>query len=172
MQRAQWLAIVALAALVAAPSTACHVVVQSETTRPFATERIPHPEAIVARQPTAVWTQTGQLRFVEPLTCPTEEIIRQHATIEVVTRPNLATFTVGVIAAALGGVMLTSGLFSSQPGSNLYTYGGLAGVGVGLPFAIGPWLGNRTETRDVRDVPDGSARTTISPSHFTLRAPM
>jgi len=91
------------------------------------------------------------MRFVEPLECPTEEIVRQHTTTEIVTRPNLATFTVGVIAAAVGGVMLTTGLFSTSPGGSPYTFLGLAGAGVGLPFAIGPWIGNRTELREAGD---------------------
>jgi len=88
-----------------------------------------------------VLTETGRLRFVEPLECPTEEVVHQHATIELATRPNLATFTVGVIAAAAGGVMLTSGLFSREPAGSPYTYLGLGGAVVGLPLAIGPWLG-------------------------------
>jgi len=135
-------------ALAAWPSLGCHVVVRSETTRPLATERIAHLEGAVARRPTVIWTPAGQLRFVEPLECPSEERVRQTTAIETAIRPNLATFTVGLIASALGGVMLTSGLFSAQS-SNLYTYGGLAGVGVGLPLAIGPWLGNRTEVHNL-----------------------
>jgi hypothetical protein len=117
-----------------------------------ATEQIQHPEGAIARRPTLVLTDAGRVRFVEPLECPTEDITRQHTTTEIVTRPNLATFTVGVVAAAVGGVMLTSGLFSNHPGGSPYTYLGLAGVGGGLPFAIGPWVGNRTELRDLRDL--------------------
>src|SRR5262249_37910434 len=100
---------------------------------------------------TLVVTDAGRLRFVEPLECPTEEIVRQHTTIEVETRPNLATFTVGVIAAAAGGVLLTSGLFASEAGKSPYTYLGLAAIGVGLPFPLGPWIGNRTELREPSD---------------------
>jgi hypothetical protein len=137
-----------LGCLVGVAGPACHVVVQSDTTRPVATEQIQHPEGAVARRPTLVVTDTGRLRFIEPLECPTEEIIRQRTTTELVTGPNLATFTVGVVAAAIGGVMLASGLFSTSPGQSPYTYVGLAGAGVGLPFAIGPWIGNRTEVRE------------------------
>jgi hypothetical protein len=126
-------------------SSACHVMVQSDTARPVATERIQHPEGAIARRPTLVLADGGRLRFIEPLECPTEEIIRQDLTTEVEIRPNLATFTVGVIAATIGGVMLTSGLFSDEPGTSPYTYIGLAGIGVGLPFAIGPWIGNGTK---------------------------
>jgi hypothetical protein len=138
----------AVAAAVAAPGAGCHVAVHSETTRALATERIVHAEGAIAHRATLVLTEAGRLRFVEPLECPTEEVVRVRATIEVATRPNLATFTVGVIAAAAGGVMLTSGLFASRPAGSPYTYVGLAGAGAGLPLAIGPWLGNRVEVRD------------------------
>jgi hypothetical protein len=128
-------------------SSACHVVSENEIARPIASERIQHPEGAIARRPALVMTDAGRLRFIEPLECPTEDIVRQRTTLEVVTRPNLATFTVGVIAATVGGVMLTSGLFSDHPGTSPYTYIGLAGIGIGGPLAIGPWIGDRTELR-------------------------
>ncbi|HEY0986747.1 MAG TPA: hypothetical protein VGD80_06825 [Kofleriaceae bacterium] len=134
-------------ALAAVASASCHVVVQNEIARPVATERIAHPEGAIARRPTLILAEAGRLRFIEPLECPTEEIVRQELTTELASRPNLATFTVGVIAAAVGGVMLTTGLFSKEPGTSPYTYIGIAGAGVGLPFAIGPWVGNGTELR-------------------------
>jgi hypothetical protein len=130
---------------------ACHVTVRHETTRPLTTERIEHREGAIALRPTLVLTDAGRLRFIEPLECPTEEIVHQQTTIELVTRPNLATFTVGVIATALGGVMLASGLLSDDPGANPYTYLGAASAGVGLPFMIGPWLGNGIELGDGGD---------------------
>jgi hypothetical protein len=129
----------------------CHVLAQSETTRAISTERIVHAEGAIAHRATLALTDAGRLRFVEPLECPTEEVVHQHATIEVAIRPNLATFTVGVIAAAAGGVMLTNGLLSHEPSGSPYTYLGLAGIGAGLPLAIGPWLGDRVEIRDGGD---------------------
>jgi hypothetical protein len=153
-----------VASVVALGGPACHVVVQTDTTRPVAAERIQHPEGAIARRPTLILTDTGWLRFVEPLECPTEELVRQRTTTELVTRPNVATFTVGVIAAAVGGVMLTSGLFSSHPGGSPYTYLGLAGAGVGLPFAIGPWIGNRTELREPGDRAEVAAVRRPGPS--------
>lgn len=136
------------AGLSAIAGAACHVVVRHETTRPVTGERIEHREGAIAHRPTLVVTEAGGLRFIEPLECPTEDIARQHTTIELVTRPNLATFTVGVIATAVGGVMLASGLFSDDPGASAFTYLGAASAGVGLPFLIGPWLGNGTELQD------------------------
>jgi hypothetical protein len=129
----------------------CHVLAQSETTRAISTERIVHAEGAIAHRATLALTDAGRLRFVEPLECPTEEVVHQHATIEVAIRPNLATFTVGVLAAAAGGVMLTTGLFSHEPSGSPYTYLGLAGIAAGLPLAIGPWLGDRVELRDGGD---------------------
>jgi len=122
--------------------------VQSETVRALSTERIVHPEGAIAHRAALVLGDTGRLRFVEPLECPTEEVVHQRATLELATRPNLATFTVGVIAAAVGGVMLTTGLFSGRPGASPLTYLGAAGTGVGLPMAIAPWLGGHVEVRD------------------------
>ncbi|HEU4728507.1 MAG TPA: hypothetical protein VFT22_11470 [Kofleriaceae bacterium] len=141
----------AVAGLWALAGSACHVVVESDTTRPALTETIVHPEGATARRPALVLTEQGRLRFVEPLECPTEELVRPHTTTEVTTRPNLATFTVGVVALAVGGVMLTGGVFSSRPGDNPYTYAGLAGLGAGLPLSIGPWIGNRTQLREPRE---------------------
>ena len=129
----------------------CHVLAQSETTRTISSERVVHAEGAIAHRATLVLTEAGRLRFVEPLECPTEEIVHQHATIEIATRPNLATFAVGVIAAAAGGVMLTTGLFAREPTGSPYTYLGLGGAVAGLPLVIGPWLGDRVEVRDGGD---------------------
>lgn len=126
----------------------CHVAIPSETVRALSTEPIVHRDAAVARRAQLVATDAGVLRFVEPLDCPTELRVHQRATIEIAIRPNLATFAVGVLAAAAGGVMLTTGLFANRPAASPYTYLGLAGAGVGLPLAIGPWLGNRIDVRD------------------------
>lgn len=120
----------------------CHVIVHSELSQPVASERVQRFERPIARRPTVVWTATGRLRFVEPLDCPTEELTQQRTTHEREVRPNLATFTVGVLVAAAGGLMLTSGLFATSPGSSPYTYLGGGAIVVGLPLAIGPWLGN------------------------------
>jgi hypothetical protein len=134
----------------AAPA-GCHVQAQSETLRATSTERIVHAEGAIPHRATLALTDAGRLRFVEPLECPTEEVVHQHATIEISTRPNLATFTVGVLAAAAGGVMLATGLLSREPAGSPYSYLGLGGASVGLPLAIGPWLGDRVELRDGGD---------------------
>jgi len=85
-------------ALVFVASLGCHVTTQTEVTRPGAGEIIQHPEGAIAHRPTLVLSETGKLRFVEPLECPTERVVSSTTAIEVATRPNLATFVVGVIA--------------------------------------------------------------------------
>ena len=146
--RQRWQRRLASAAACAVVLTGCHVIVPSETTRVVSSGRVVHPEGAVARRAALVLGDAGRLRFVEPLECPTEEIVHRRATVELATRPNLATFTVGVIAAAVGGVVLVTGLLSSRPGASPYTYVGVGGAGAGLPLAIGPWLGNRVDVRD------------------------
>lgn len=130
-----------LSAGLAVVAAGCHVRARNELTRPVVLERIAHPEGAIARRPALAWTDAGRLRFVEPLECPTEERYRIATTLETTTGPNLATVTIGVITAAVGGVMLTAGLFSDQRGKSPVTVLGAGGVLVGLPLAIGPFVG-------------------------------
>jgi hypothetical protein len=128
-------------ALVTVLLTACHITVRSEVTRPASEQIIPHPEGAIARRPTLVLSETGALRFVEPLECPTERVIASTTAVEIQTRPNLATFIVGVIATAVGGVMTVSGVAAKDSPGNPVTYAGAGLLVVGLPLAIGPWMG-------------------------------
>ena len=128
-------------------ASACHHTVQTDTTRPGKIERIQHPEGAIARRPTLVLTDAGALRFVEPLDCPTEEIVESVSGTEISTEPNLATFIVGVIATGVGAVLTVRGV-STDNRSNPSTFAGIAGVGVGLPLAVGPWLGTQTVLRE------------------------
>ncbi len=136
---------------------ACHVTSELESTRPGATRRIHHPEQAQPRRAAMVLAADGHLRFVEPLECPSEDIAEQADTIEVATRPNLATFVVGLIVSSAGAIATANGAI----GGNGTTAGlGVAGLAVGLPFAIGPWLGLRTE---LRAGPAKPAVTTVGP---------
>ncbi len=123
----------------------CHVTTRTEVTHPGTEEIIPHPEGAIAHKPTLVLSETGGLRFVEPLECPTERIVSSTTAVEIETRPNLATFVVGVIATAVGGVMTVGGIAAKDGAANPVTYAGLGLFAVGLPFAVGPWLGLHTE---------------------------
>lgn len=124
-------------------ATGCHVVGHTDTLAPVRTERVVKSAAAMPQPPTLVLTESGTLRFVEPLECPTDELVTNRMTHETEIGPNLATFVVGVIATAAGGILTVRGVTGDD--SNAYTYGGLAGLAVGLPLAIGPWLGNRIE---------------------------
>lgn len=123
----------------------CHVLERNEIVRPGMRERQRSTQPPTARPPTIVVTDAGRLRFVEPLECATEEIVSQVSGTEIQTKPNLATFVVGVVASSLGAVATIRGLSDVDPGGSPFTYAGLALIGAGLPFAVGPWIGNHTE---------------------------
>lgn len=120
----------------------CHVVARTETVHPSQLERIPHRDQPRPGPPALVLADGGELRFVETLACPTEELVATTGTVEVATRPNLATFVVGVIATSAGAVLMaqTIGNGELDPAGGA----GMAFVAGGLPLAIGPWLGNGT----------------------------
>ncbi|HEY0192247.1 MAG TPA: hypothetical protein VGC42_14095 [Kofleriaceae bacterium] len=139
-------------------SAGCHVVTQNTYLRGGASERVPDLATAKAGPPAIELGEAGELRFLEPLSCATDERQPQRAELERVIGPNLATFTVGLIAAALGGVMLTAGAIAHDPGASPYTYAGAAGLALGLPLAIGPWLGNRTEVAPVLGITDSTTR--------------
>jgi len=133
-------------------ASACHVTVTTDTRRPGVIERIPRPERAMPRPPTIVLTDLGTLRFVEPLDCPTDEIMNVVTGIEIETRPNLATFVIGVIATSAGAI-LTARYGVAGETDNAFFYTGLISLGVGLPLAIGPWVGTSKELRAGPDAP-------------------
>lgn len=138
-------------ALTALAVAGCHVTLETEIRRSARTERVVRSEAAAPGSATLGWSENGRLRFVERLVCPTDEIVHRRASVETAIRPSLATFTVGALAIAAGGVLLTTGLFASRPATSPFTYAGLAGLSVGAPLAVGPWIGNRSELRDGAD---------------------
>ena len=120
----------------------CHVVARNETVRPSQLERIPHRDQPRPGPPALLLTDAGELRFVETLACPTEQLVATTGTVEVATGPNLATFVVGVIATSAGSVLLAQSIGNGEldPAGGA----GMAFLAGGLPLAIGPWLGNGT----------------------------
>jgi hypothetical protein len=119
---------------------ACHVRTTVLTTHPG-------PERTVAVTggtpralgPTIVVAPDGRLRFVEPLRCPADIMVDIETAQTVRLEPNLATAVVGIIVTVAGAVTGVSGLARSSDG---LTWLGAGGAIAGLPFAIGPWLGN------------------------------
>lgn len=140
-------------ALVVIALAGCHVTARDQVVRPIARERVTRSDAATARAPTLVVTDAGGFRFVEPLECPTDEVITRSAAVEVETRANLATFVVGLIATGVGGVLAVRGAADEDAARSPFLYGGLALAGGGLPLAIGPWLGTGRRFEGVRDVP-------------------
>jgi hypothetical protein len=127
------LALVALAA-------GCHVRSTVTAVHPGAQ----HAEAVAGGRPrampaTVVVAADGRLRFVAPLQCPADVFVDVERSETRHVEPNLATAVVGIILTVAGAVTLVGGLAEGRTGLGGL---GLGGVAVGLPFAIGPWLGN------------------------------
>ncbi|HEU0033176.1 MAG TPA: hypothetical protein VFQ53_21235 [Kofleriaceae bacterium] len=135
----------AVAAVVALAG--CHVVERTETLRPHLTQQlVDEAHARDAGAATIVLATDGHLRFVQPRACPSTNVRRQHRVIELETRPNIATFVVGMIATSIGGILIVRG---AADGTGLYTVAGLGLVAGGGPLAIAPWVGNgTTRTKD------------------------
>jgi hypothetical protein len=128
-------------ALLATLLVGCHTRSRVTTTTPGEERPVIDEARSRAAAPTAVVTAAGMLRFVEPLRCAADVMVEVETVDEVTVKPNLATFVVGVVATVAGGIGLISGLANDND-----VGAGLGGVGlaVGLPFAIGPWIGNGT----------------------------
>lgn len=132
-------------ALAIAALAGCHLVERNQIVRPGTSEQVVVRDRPIARRPTIRITDAGQLRFVEPLECPTEQVVQQISGTEQITKPNLATFVVGIVATSIGTISTIRGASDDDPGSSPFLFGGLVLAAGGLPFAIGPWIGNRTD---------------------------
>jgi hypothetical protein len=135
-------ALAAVAATVA--GAACHVTTTLDATRAGATTHEHHPDQPTPRRATIALGDDGRLRFVEPLDCPTEDVIAQVSTTETATRANLATFVVGVILTSAGAIATARGALDSD-GASIGL--GVAGAAAGLALVIGPWLGVHTDVQ-------------------------
>jgi hypothetical protein len=152
-----------LAVITSITLAGCHVTARNKITRPASSERLQDLERGRPVRTTMMLADTGELHFVELLVCPTEESVDNETATEVTIGPNLATFVVGAIATAVGGVLLVRGIADAEPGSTPFTYIGAAGVVGGLPLAIGPWIGNRTELGPARETSGRRHRLPDSP---------
>jgi hypothetical protein len=126
-------------------SGACHVTSRYQDTRRGETRR-ERADGAVPRPlpPSREVSEDGRFRFVEPFVC-SMVTVTEMATFDVErTRPNLATLVIGVIAASAGGVATAAGLSGDDPSGSPLPYIGVAGLAVGLPFIIGPLVGNDT----------------------------
>jgi hypothetical protein len=139
---------VALVILVAL--AACHTRSWVLETRPGPSRNEVHHDRPRALAPTVVLSSDGRFRFVAPLRCAADVLVDIETTETVTKEANIATFVVGVIVATAGAVALTAGLSEDEPAKAGATWLGVGGLVVGLPFTIGPWIGNGTT-----DVPKG-----------------
>ncbi len=123
----------------------CHVRERVSVTRPGDRHPVIHADQPRLLPATVVVTPDGFLRFVEPQRCPADVMVDIENSTQVTVSANLATFVVGVVVTALGGIALARGGAADAPASSGWTYVGGAGVIGGLALAIGPWIGNGTD---------------------------
>lgn len=134
-----------LATLAATHAVACHTIVRQDVVRPGKVTIVEKRETVLGHHPTIEITDAGALRFVERDECAAEEVTEQTTTVERHREPNLAAFVVGVVATSVGGIATGAAAAGTHPAGSPVLYGGLLGLAVGLPLAIGPWLGRTTD---------------------------
>jgi hypothetical protein len=134
-----------MVAVVVTVSGACHVTTRYQETRRGESRRERAEDAVPrALPPSMEVSEDGRFRFVEPFVC-SMVTVTDLAMFDVERkRPNVATLVVGVIAASAGAVALAAGLAGEDASGSPLPYVGVAGLAVGLPFAIGPLVGNST----------------------------
>ncbi len=123
----------------------CHTLSRTADTRRGESRVERAPDAEPRKLPPSLDLDAqGRFRFVEPYVC-TMHTVTEMATYDVErTRPNVATLAVGLIVTAIGGVAAVSGFSSDDPFGEPLTYLGVGGLAVGLPFVVGPLIGNGT----------------------------
>ena len=127
----RWPAVLALAS--------CHLVTETSTVRPGATHHDVDHAAAAPRAPALAIGDDGALRFIEPLDCPGQEVVEQDEVITRSTQANPAALVVGLVLTAAGGIAAAYGGLDSSAGIAI---AGVAGLAVGLPLAIGPFVGD------------------------------
>ncbi len=135
--------------------SACHVTTRYQETRRGETRRERAPDADPrALPPSMEVSEDGRFRFVLPFVCRMVNVTELAGFDVERKRPNIATLVVGVIAASAGGVATAAGLAGEDAAGSPLPYLGVAGLAVGLPFAIGPLVGNSTARvpTDVKEV--------------------
>jgi hypothetical protein len=137
--------VVALSVAVIVGSQGCH-------TQHRVTQTTRGNTSIVVDQTTASGTgarlaisDQGRWRFEVPLQCSAQEFVELTNNEKIHTRPNVATFVVGIVVATLGGVVAARGFLNDNSGSDPLSYAGPMAVATGTAFMIGPWFGNGIE---------------------------
>jgi hypothetical protein len=135
-----------LAALLALSVAGCHTTNQYQDTTTSADSVLAgNPGEPRALSMELSVTEAGMFRFREPLVCRDDLLVEQYTWDVKKKEPNVATAIIGIIVTAGSAIAAISGASDDQAA---LTYAGIAGVGVGLTFAIGPFFGN-TSSRDL-----------------------
>src|SRR5262245_58843315 len=102
-------------ALLAIVAAGCHVVERTPDLHPGPADLIVHRDRGRVLPATLIVTGDGRFRFVEPVRCPTTEVVNVEASTLVTVRPNLATFVVGTILGSLGAIATGVALSGDDP---------------------------------------------------------
>ena len=154
------------AVLVAVACTACHVIERVPDLRPGDPVITLHQDRARALPAAITVTPDGRFRLVEPRLCPTTEIVEMQGSTIVRTKPNYATFVVGAILTSLGAVGTAVAIGEGHPQDHPLAYVSPIGLGAGLVFAIGPFVGTGEDRtydaahkieRNGKDAPCGGA---------------
>jgi hypothetical protein len=84
----------------------------------------------------------GRWRFEVPLMCIAQQYVEFQNNEIVTTKPNMATFVVGIVAGAVGSVLTARGVLSDFNRQNPLNYLGPLSLATGVSFMAGPWFGN------------------------------
>ncbi len=122
----------------------CHTIRSYEDTTRGDTTYERRAEPPRALPPRLELTDDGRFRFIEPLVCGRDAITELEIARVDRRSPNAAALVVGVIATAIGAVALVNGTAGDDPAGSPLTYVGPVAIAGGLPFVIGPLIGNRT----------------------------
>jgi hypothetical protein len=121
---------------------ACHVQQRvADTTRGATTLVVDQLTATGGTARIAV-TDRGRWRFEVPLMCTAQQYVEFQNNEIVTTEPNMATFVVGIVAGAVGGVLTARGVLSEFNRNNPLNYAGPIALATGVSLVAGPWFGN------------------------------
>ena len=98
----------------------------------------------ISLEPRVEVTAAGDLRFFSPRACEMRIYKREQVDNIRTVRPNLATVIVGLALGSISAVTLATGLAGDDPAGSASTWGGAAGVAVGVSLVALPYVGNTT----------------------------
>lgn len=121
---------------------ACHNITRIDDTQFGATSFVVDQTTAHGGGPRVAITDTGKWRFEVPLICDGQEFIELTNSAKLRSKPNVATFVVGILATAIGGVATVSSWSSDGRDANPLSYAGPLSIATGGILMVGPWIGN------------------------------